>query len=374
MKLLQTLFSDQFRALTIKEIIQLLRDKKIIFLLIFPTVLRVFLYGLALNPDVSHLKLGVLDYANTYQSEVLVSTLTENNIFTAENYFFNDQKLTEQIQLGNLTVGLIIPDNFQQNLSHNQPINLRILVDGVDANQAVIAQGYIKKLLRQYSHQLEPNQPPPLIEPQTTFLYNPDLKSSWFFVPGVFGLALAVITSLISSATIIREKDKGTLEQLLMTPAKGWEILLAKIVPLFILLMGDLLLILCIALLLFDLPFRGNLLLFLGLSAVYILVNIAIGTMLATVSRTQQQAYITSFFVSLPLTLLSGVFSPIETMPVFFQYISLFNPVRHYATIIRGILVKGVGLEVLWVNAIALILFATILLSISISKFRCQLH
>ena len=374
MKLLHTLFSDQFRALTIKEIIQLLRDKKIIFLLIFPTVLRVFLYGLALNPDVSHLKLGVLDYAHTYQSEVLVSTLTENNIFTAENYFSDDQQLREQIQLGNLTIGLVIPDDFQENLSQNKPIDLPILVDGVDANQAVIAQGYLKKLIRQYSNQLQENQPAPLIKPQTTFLYNPDLKSSWFFVPGVFGLALAVITSLISSATIIREKSKGTLEQLLMTPAKGWEILLAKIVPLFILLMGDLILILCLAVLLFDLPFRGSLLLFLGLSAVYILVNIAIGTMLATISRTQQQAYITSFFVSLPLTLLSGVISPIESMPTFFQYLSLFNPVRHYATIIRGILLKGVGLEVLWINAITLIIFATILLSISVSKFRRQLN
>ena len=374
MKLLNNIFSDQFSALAIKESIQLLRDKKIIFLIIFPAILRILLYGLAWNPDVSNLKLGILDYANTYQSQVLVSTLTENRIFTAEKYFLKDQKLTEQIQLGKLTVGLVIPPDFQQNLSQNKPIEVQILVDGVDANQAAIAQGYIKKLIRQYTNQLKSNRKPPLITPQTTFLYNPRLKSSWFFVPGVFGLTLAVVTSLVSSATIIREKDKGTLEQLLMTPAKEWEILLAKIIPLLILLMGDLILILCLALLVFGLPFRGNLLLFLGLSAVYILTNIAIGTMLATVSRTQQQAYITSFFVNLPLALLSGVLSPIETMPVFFKYLSLFNPLRHYATIIRGILLKGVGLEVLWVNAIALILFATILLSISISKFRCQLH
>ena len=374
MKLINLIFSEQFRALVIKEIIQLLRDRKIIFLLIFPTIVRVLLYGLALNPDVNHLKLGVLDYAHTYQSEVLVSTLTENNVFTAEQYFSKEQKLKEQIQLGKLTLGLVIPSNFEQNLAQNKSIDLEVLVDGVDANQAVIAQGYLKKLIRRYTRQLEPNQPSPLIRPQITFLYNPDLKSSWFFVPGVFGLVLAVITSLISSASIIREKDKGTLEQLLMTPAKGWEILFAKIFPIFMLLMADLVIILCLALLMFGLPFRGNLLLFLGLSAIYILVNIAIGTMLATISRTQQQAYITSFFVSLPLVLLSGVISPIESMPVFFQYLSLVNPVRHYATIIRGILIKGVGLEVLWLNAIALVCFAIILLSISINKFLRQLN
>ena len=374
MKLIKNLFSDQFRALAIKEIIQTLRDKRIIFLLIVPTVIRVLLYGFALNPDVSNLKIGILDYAHTSQSQELVSTLTENNIFAAKKYFLNDQKLTEEIQLGKLTVGLIIPPNFKPNLLQNQQIAVQVLVDGVDANQAVITQGYIKKLIRQYTRQLEPNRPPPLIRPQTTFLYNPDLKSSWYIVPGVFGLALTVVTSLISSATIIREKDRGTLEQLLMTPAQRWEILLAKIVPLFLLLMGDLVLLLGFALIVFRLPFRGNLLLFVGLSAIYILSNIAIGMMLATVSRNQQQAYTISFFINLPLSLLSGVITPIESMPLFFQYVSLFNPLRHYVTIVRGILLKNVGLEVLWLNAIAIILFAIILLSISISKFRRQLN
>ena len=374
MKLINILFSNQFIALAIKEILQILRDKKLIALLIFPTITQVVLYGLALNPDVTNIRLGILDRANTYESRELVSALTENSIFRAENYFFNDRKLAEQIQQGKLTVGLVIPPDFQRNLSENKPIDVQVLVDGLDANQAGITQGYIQQLISQYSSQLETNRKATLITLQTIFLYNPGLKSSWFFIPGAFALALASVTSLIAAATIIREKDKGTLEQLLITPAREWEIILAKIIPVFILLMVDLILLLYFAQFVFGLPFRGNLSIFLGLSALYILVNIAIGIMLATVSRTQQQAYITSFFVSLPLGLLSGVLSPIESMPVFCQYISLFNPLRHYVTIIRGILLKGVGLEVLWVNAIALILFAAILLSLSISKFRRQLN
>ncbi len=343
-------------------------------MLIFPTITQVLLYGLALNPDVSNLKLGILDYTNTYESRELVSALTENRIFRAEKYFFNDQKLSEQIKQGKLTAGLVIPPDFQRNLSKNKPIDVQVLVDGLDANQAGITQGYSQQIISQYSSQLETNQKPTLITLQTIFLYNPGLKSSWFFIPGAFALALGSATSLIASATIIREKDKGTLEQLLITPAKEWEIILAKIIPVFILLMIDLIFILCFAQFVFGVPFRGNLWFLLGLSSLYILVNIAIGIMLATFSRTQQQAYIISFFTSLPLVLLSGVLSPIESMPVFFQYLSLFNPIRHYVTIIRGILLKGVGLEVLWVNAIALIFFATILLSISISKFRRQLN
>ncbi len=158
-----------------------------------------------------------------------------------------------------------------------------------------------------------------------------------------------------------------------MTPAEAWEILLAKIVPLFVLLMGDVILALTIGRLVFSVPFRGNAALFLGLSGLYLFVGIGIGIMLATVCRTQQQVVLTSFFINLPLIQLSGAISPIESMPIFFKYLSLLNPLRHYIEIVRGILLKGVGLEVLWLNAIALLFFATLLLSISINQFRRQL-
>jgi ABC-2 type transport system permease protein len=208
---------------------------------------------------------------------------------------------------------------------------------------------------------------------QTTFLYNPGLLSSWFFVPGVLGLVLTLISSLVSSVTVVREKDTGTLEQLLMTPAEAWEILLAKIVPLFVLLMGDVFLALSVGRLVFGVPFRGNFPLFLGLSALYLFVGIGIGIMLATVCRTQQQVVLTSFFVNLPLIQLSGAIAPIESMPTVFKYLSLLNPLRHYVAIVRGILLKGVGLGVLWPNAIALFFFAVVLLSVSINRFRTQL-
>jgi ABC-2 type transport system permease protein len=172
---------------------------------------------------------------------------------------------------------------------------------------------------------------------------------------------------------VVREKDTGTLEQLLMTPAAGWEILLSKVVPLFVLLMGDVLLALTIGRSVFGVPFRGSFLLFMGLSGLYVFVGIGVGIMLATICQSQQQVVLTTFFINLPMVQLSGAIAPIETMPHFFQVLSLLNPLRHYIAIIRGILLKGVGLEALWVHALVLGGFAFILLAISTNRFRHQL-
>ncbi|WP_041232950.1 ABC transporter permease [Cylindrospermum stagnale] len=373
MKIIFSLFNSRFWSLVIKELNQILRSKQTVILLIIPPTIQMLLYGFALNPDVHFIKLGVVDYANTYQSRELVSALTQNNVFVANKYLFDSQELGEEVRQGNITVGLMIPSDFKRDLAEDKSAEVQVLVDAVDANTAGIAQGYLSQIINQFSRRLSANQAPALVSPETIFLYNPGLISSWFFVPGVLGLVLTLISSLVSSVTVVREKDTGTLEQLLMTPAAAWEILLAKIVPLFILLMGDVILSLSLARLVFKVPFRGNLWLFLGLSALYLFVGIGIGIMLATICRTQQQVVLTSFFINLPLIQLSGAIAPLESMPEVLRYLSLLNPLRHYIQIVRGILLKGVGLEVLWLNAIALLLFAILLLSISINRFRRQL-
>lgn len=373
MKLIQRLLNSRFWSLAIKEFHQILRSKETLVLLIIPPTIQMLIYGFCLNPDVHYLKLGIVDYANTYESRELVAELTENKVFVVEKYMFNDQDLGEQVRQGKITAGLVIPYDFNRHLSEEKPADIQVLVDAVDANTAGIAQGYLNQIIYQFNQRFSSNQAPALINPETTFLYNPGLVSSWFFIPGVLGVVLTLISSLVSSVTVVREKDTGTLEQLLMTPAEAWEILLAKIVPLFILLMGDVILALNLGRLVFGVPFRGNAFLFLGLSGLYLFVGIGIGIMLATICRTQQQVVLTSFFINLPLIQLSGALSPVENMPLIFKYISLLNPLRHYVAIVRGILLKGSGLDVLWLNAIALLVFAIVLLSISINQFRRQL-
>jgi ABC-2 type transport system permease protein len=375
MNFINKILNSRFWALAIKEINQILRDKSLIFFLLFPPTIQLLIYGFALNPDVQNLKLGIVDYARTNESQELVFALTEktDNIFIADRYFLDEAELSERVREGKLTVGLVIPPDFQRKLSQDRTAEVQVFIDGVDANTAGIANGYINQIIEQYNRNLESDRPEPLVNLQTTFLYNPGLISSWFFVPGMMGVIFTLISSLVSAGTVVREKDSGTLEQLLMTPAEAWEILLAKIVPLFVLLMGDVLLAVVVGRLVFRVPFQGNFFLFLILSGLYIFVGIGIGIMLATISRTQQQAFLISFFINLPLIQLSGAIAPIESMPTILQYLSFVNPLRHYVAIVRGILLKGIGLEVLWQHAIALLFFAVIILSVSISRFRRQL-
>jgi ABC-2 type transport system permease protein len=319
------------------------------------------------------LSLGVVDYAHVTASRELVSALTENKVFVLDSFPANEKQLARQVEAGKLTAGMVIPPNFNRQIQAGQSVDIQIFIDGVDANTAGIASGYITQIVNRYNRRLTGVQITPPVTPQTVFLYNPGLKSSWFFVPGVMGLVLTLIGTLVSAVTVVREKDTGTLEQLLMTPAAAWEILLAKIVPLFVLLLGDVLLALTLGTLVFGLPFRGSFLLFIGLSGMYLFVGISLGIMLATVSQSQQQVVLTAFFINLPLVQTSGAIAPIETMPTFFQILSLLNPLRHYIAIVRGILLKGVGLEVLWMHMLALAAFAVVLMTISINKFRSQL-
>lgn len=371
--LLDRLLNSSFWALAVKEINQIFRSKQLIFLLIFPPTIQLLIYGFALNPEVHFLKLGIVDYAHSQASRELVTSLTENRIFLPDAYFASEEALASQVRLGQLTAGLVIPPDFDRQLERGQPADVQVLIDGVDANTAGIASGYISQIMAQYGRRLNPNPTPNLVEPEVIFLYNPGLLSSWFFVPGVLGLVLTLTSSLVSSSTLVREKDAGTLEQLLMTPAEAWEILCAKIVPLFILLMGDVFLALGVGKFMFNLPFRGNLLVFLLVSALYIGVGIGIGILLATVSKNQRQVVLTSFFINLPLIQTSGAIAPIETMPAFFRYLSWINPLRHYVAIARGFLLKGVGVIELWHHILALGIFALVLMVISVRQFRNQL-
>ncbi|HEY9851673.1 MAG TPA: ABC transporter permease [Leptolyngbyaceae cyanobacterium] len=373
MNLIRSFLESSFWALVVKEINQIIRNKQLIFLLLFPPTVQLLIFGFALNPDVQNLKLGVVDYAQTYESRELIAAFTENKIFTPQLYTYSTGDLAREVRMGNIAAGIVIPPEFNRDLSQNRTAEVQVLVDGVDANTAGIASGYINQIINQYSRKLDGDRSPPLVRSESVFLYNPGLVASWFLVPGVIGIVLNLTSTLVSSTTVVREKDSGTLEQLLMTPADAWEILLAKIVPLFVLLMGDVLLALTIARLVFNIPFRGNLILYFVLASLYIFVGIGIGIMLATLARSQQQVVLISFFINLPVIQLSGAIAPIESMPVAFQYLSLLNPLRHFVTISRGILLKGVGMDVLWPNVLALAFIVTVLLTVSINRFRSQL-
>ena len=366
--------NSSFLSVLIKEIRQIVQDKSLITILILSPIILLLVYGFALNPNVKSLTIGVTDYSQTYQSRELVSALVENDIFILKTHSPIDSELERQVREGKLTAGLIIPNDFTQNLLLDlSTAEVQVFIDGVDANTAGIASGYINQIIQQYNRKLMGAPDANLVKLKTIFFYNPGLISSWFFIPGIMGIVCTIVSSLVSAGVIIKEKDKGTLEQLLMTPVKVWEILLSKIISLLIFLIGNSTISLLVSRVIFGIPFCGNLLLFYLLSMLYIFVGIGIGIILATIARTQTQTFLASFFINLPLIQLSGAIAPAENMPNFMRYLSLFDPLTHYIAIIRGIMLRGVGLEVLWQNALALLGFTIVILSVSINRFRHQL-
>jgi ABC-2 type transport system permease protein len=274
---------------------------------------------------------------------------------------------------GKVDAAVVIPPDFDRKISQHKIAPVQILLDAVDANSAGIAQGYSTQMISSFGDLLNPNRSAAPVKADITYVYNPGLVSSWFFIPGVLGLVLTLTGTLVSSVTLVKEKDSGTLEQLLMTPAESWEILVAKIVPLLVLLNGTVLLALSLALTLFHVPFRGNFFTYMFVSNIYIFVVISIGIILATISRNQRQAILTSFFFNLPIIQLSGSLSPIEAMPEFIQYLTFLDPLRYYIQCIRNILLKGIGLDIIWKDVAILSLFAVVFITFSAARFRKQL-
>lgn len=369
----QRLLGTRFHSLAVKEVTELLRNKQFLFILLFPPTIQLCLYGFVLSPEVHNIKLGIVDNARVFESRELVSALTENKVFVADRYLDSQNKLGKLVQQGAIDAGIVIPPEFARDIHRDKLVNIQILVDGVNAYVSGIVSGYVGLITRYYNLKQFPSNVSPAVNPQIYFLYNPGLVYSWFYVIGVIGMVITITSSLTSAVESIREKATGTLEQLLMTPASALEILLAKIVPIFILLNVVVITSLVVSQLIFHIPVRGSVFLFFLLSALYLVIGISIGLLLGTISRNNMQAILTGFFINLPMVVLSGAITPIESMPLFFQYFTLLNPLRHYITIVRGIMLKGVGLEILWPEVLVLLMFAIVLIGISSYKFRSQL-
>ncbi len=368
------MLSSGFRALLVKEFLQLLRNKQLLVILVITPMVQLLAYGLALSPEVKHLRLGVVDYSNTSLSRDLLSAFVCNELFDLEKSNNNEKELATRVRDGQLDAGLVISPEYARELKQGKPSTVQVLLDGVDANTAGIAASYVFQILSQYKPPNSSREPAPdFVNTSATFMYNPGLVSAWFFVPGVIGMVLNIAGILVSSATLLREKETGTLEQLLMTPVSSAEILIAKIIPLLFVLFINIAVSVSIGMGIFQMPFRGNPVSLFVISLLYIFVVMSIGISLATISSNQRQAMLVSFFITMPVIQLSGALAPLESMPPFFLKLSMLNPLRYYIVCLKGVLLKGVGLDVLWPHVLVLFCFAFLLLSISASRFRKQM-
>jgi ABC-2 type transport system permease protein len=354
-----------------KEFVQILGNRQVLYILLFPPIVQVTILGYAMSPLVKHLTFAVADESKSPASRELIDAFTANGVFVPHGEADNTANAYRAVQSGTVDAALVIPADYARSAARGASGQVQLVLDGVNSFVGNVGAGYASLIVQAYNAR---GEPPPPLAPQITFAYNPGLVTAWFFVPGLLGAILMITGILASSSQSVREKDEGTLEQLLMTPASSLEVLLAKIAPLFILFLVALLASIALSRLIFGLPFRGDLILFLAISSLYIVAAIAIGMLISTFAATQQQVVLISLFTALPLMMLSGAFAPIESMPPFWRTISLVNPLRHYITIVRDILLKGAGLDVIWPNVLALLAFAVVAMGISATRYRSQLR
>ncbi|HEU4438401.1 MAG TPA: ABC transporter permease [Methylomirabilota bacterium] len=398
-------FGGRFWALALKELRQIRRDRRLAMSLVVPPMLQVLLFGFALDSHVRDLRLGVVDESRTLESRDLIATITENQTFRLTGSYHTTEELGRALASGRLDVGLVVPYAYARELARGRPVTVQVLLNAANANTAQIAQGYIEGAVAWRNQRADGRRGPtssqdaesiteaigrpgdaednglglarpvavrPRIDLRATFLYNPGLVNTWFIVTGIFGTLIILNGSLVSGATMIREKELGTVEQLLMTPASALEVITAKILPLFVLLMGMVALVLAVARLVFHVPFRGSLLLMLVACACCVLTGIGIGTFLSTFARSANQTQLIGFFVNPPLAMLSGALTPIEAMPRWIQPVTLLNPIAYFASVARAVLVKGAGLEVVYLQLLALAALALGLVAVSAWRFRRQ--
>lgn len=387
MRLLRLLTNNRFWPLFMKELRQIKRNRKLVVMLIMPPTLNLVLLGFAMNSEVKNVKLGLVDYSRTAESRELTSAFVESGSFQIAETFGSSEELGQALSAGKLDAGLVVPSDFAQKRARRETAEAQILVDGVDSNRAGIAAGYAMRVVAALNERLAARGGSGIaarasdvrggrvsaVEPRVSVLYNPGLRTSWFIVTGTIGLLMVMIGSLVASASMVNEKESGTIEQLLMTPAGSTEIIAAKIAPIMLLLSGDILLAVGVVRLVFEVPVRGSLLLLYFAGMLCVLAGIGIGTFIATFTRSQTQAQLMSFFVNPPVSMLSGATTPIEGMPYWMQQVSYLNPVRHFSTIARGVLLKGVGLDILYPNLLALTAFTLVIVGASVWRFRKQL-
>jgi len=382
-------FEWRWFALIRKEFTQIKRNPRLVVMLVIPPTLNIVLFGFALNPTVTGLKLGIVDESRSAASRELISALTEGDAFVVSGFYDSAEDVGDRLESGELDAGVVIPTDLDRQRLRGETAEVQFIVGAVNSNTATIAAAYAAAIVNALNRRIlarEPSRaaPPiavevarpktPSVTPRVALLYNPGLLNSWFIAAGLIGALLVMQGSVVAAGAMVREKEDGTIEQILMTPAGALEIITAKIAPIFVLLSADIIIALTVARIVFGVPFRGSFALFFFAGCICVLAGIGIGTLLATFARSQQQALLMNFFVNPPLILLSGATTPLEAMPKWLQSMSIVNPIRHFAVISRSILLKGTGASDLMPDILALAGFAFAVVAVSVWRFRRQLQ
>jgi len=372
---------DRIWRIVIKEFLQLKRDRWARFRLVVPSIVQMLVFGYAATFEVYHVPTVVLDRDQSQESRELISRFGATDRFRIVGIAGSEADVQRAIDRSDAALGLVIHPGFAELLRKGQAAPLQVLLDGTNSNTALIALGYLNLIVAGYSqdYAMAGTGPPAAggkavtltLEPRPW--YNADLNGRWFFVPGVIGtLTMVVVVSLTASA-VVREREVGTLEQIMVTPIRPSEFILGKTLPFFAIGLGEVALVAVFGMAWFRIPFVGDPLILLLGTSLFLLSTLGLGLLISTLCKTQQQAFASNFFVLNPMFTLSGFSFPIASMPWPLQWLTYLDPLRYYLVVIRATFLKGVGLDALWPDMLGMALLGVGLLSVSIARFKKSL-
>jgi ABC-2 type transport system permease protein len=381
---------QRLKSMLVKEFIQALRNPRMRYILFLPPLIQLIVFGYAANTDIRNISLAVYDMDNSPESREMIKNFASSGYFRIFQRAENPGEIRRWMDEGKISAALQINDRFARESRQRQGTSVQIIVDGTDSNTASVVITYAQRIVAEYSRQIlverirtYPDIPNEMkkpffarggIEVQSRAFFNPNLESRNFYVPGIMAFVIMLVTLLLTTMAIVREREIGTMEQLIVSPIRPVELIMGKTIPFALIGYIDVLLVTGVGVFWFEVPIRGSLALLLGATTIYLLSTLGIGLFISTISRTQQQAMMTMFFFFVPAILLSGFVFPIANMPEVVQYISYADPLRYYLVIIRGIFLKGNGFNILWPQMLALAILGAAVFTFSSLRFRKRLE
>ncbi|PIP18756.1 MAG: ABC transporter permease [Candidatus Omnitrophica bacterium CG08_land_8_20_14_0_20_41_16] len=373
---------ERIQTILIKEFKQVFRDPRMKTMIFIGPVLQVLIFGYAATTDVKNIPTAIYDLDSTPESRDVIRAFSYSKYFKIKNYVYSDKEEKELIDKSLVSVVLRFNHGFGRDLEGNKGAQIQLIVDGTDSNTAGIALSYAAKIIQKYSYSVLQNRANIVLKQALAFpsvdlrdraWFNENLKSRDYFIPGVIAMLVTVTSLLLTALAIVREKEIGTMEQLLVSPIKPIEFILGKLAPFAVLSFIDLTFIAAIGVLWFKIPIRGSILLLVGSTCIYLLTTLGVGLFISTICSTQQEAAMSMALFLMPVNLLSGFMFPITSMPTVMQYLTYLNPLRYYLEILRGIFLKGIGIRILWPQILALLIIGTSVITLSSLRFHKRL-
>ncbi|MGO9174685.1 MAG: ABC transporter permease [Desulfobaccales bacterium] len=371
----------RIRHIIIKEFIQVWRDKKLRFFLIGPPLIQLIVYGYVVNFDIKHVATAIFDESRTMESRELIQRFTSTDWFQVNYYLNSRQELLDLIDRGQITMALWIQWDFARQLRQGKTGQVQVIVDATDSNAALIVSRYASTAIGDYAQEQllarfqrqgvrwagKPGIP---LSVEARAWFNPNLISRYSMVPGVIAMVVLLISLMLTALSVVREKEIGTLEQILVTPIRSVELMLGKTIPFVLISLGNVILVTLVGVLWFEVPFRGQILVLLLGTIAFLFSSVGLGLLISTIAATQQQAMMAGNLFLTPAVMLSGLIFPIANMPAFFQYLTLLNPLRYFIIVVRGIFLQGAGMDLLWQQMAAMTILGLIMLALAVLRFQ----